>query len=304
MYLIYQLASLIPGYTCKIHVTWTTVVPNLHQHEYGSSSSIAENAEDSHAEEIEETKESEPSLSEYESQDDEPIPPLPQQQSQGLTHFPGLNVVGRGMDEDYIPLDNFGEDEMEFWDEKDPEIRLGCEKKAIENIYGTWDENFHELPSYIMALQQANHGTVVQWLHHPSSTSDFSVFKHAGIKHAMDNLESWKEPHAYHRFCLRHVRSNFMENFNNVSLKRMCWEIRSTTQERKYERLMDELKATNKQAWQYLKEIDKTKWIIMYDRGNHRWGILTTNISESMNNVLRGARMLLIKALIEYTFKR
>ncbi|KAD6454867.1 hypothetical protein E3N88_09573 [Mikania micrantha] len=76
---------------------------------------------DSLAEEIEETEESEPSLSEYESEDDEPIPPLPQQQSQGLTHFPGLNVVGRGMDEDYIPLDNFGEDEMEFWDEKDPE---------------------------------------------------------------------------------------------------------------------------------------------------------------------------------------
>ncbi|KAD7117920.1 hypothetical protein E3N88_05188 [Mikania micrantha] len=127
MYLIYQLASLIPGYTCKIHVTWTTVVPNLHQHD-GSSSTIAENAKDSPAEEIEETEESEPSLSEYESEDDEPIPPLPQQQSQGLTHFPGLNVVGRGMDEDYIPLDNFGEDEMEFWDEKDPE-------KAIENIY-------------------------------------------------------------------------------------------------------------------------------------------------------------------------
>ncbi|KAK1414813.1 hypothetical protein QVD17_30572 [Tagetes erecta] len=34
--------------------------------------------------------------------------------------------------------------------------------------------------------------------------------RHAGIKHAMDNLPSWKEPHAYHRFCLRHVRSNFM----------------------------------------------------------------------------------------------
>ncbi|KAD4385437.1 hypothetical protein E3N88_25605 [Mikania micrantha] len=69
------------------------------------------------AEEIEETEESEPSLSEYESEDDEPIPPLPQQQSQGLAHFPRLNVVGRGMDEDDIPLDNFGEDEMEFWDE-------------------------------------------------------------------------------------------------------------------------------------------------------------------------------------------
>ncbi|XP_076948541.1 uncharacterized protein LOC143620832 [Bidens hawaiensis] len=188
-----------------------------------------------------------------------------------------------------------------------------------------------------MALQQANLGTVVQWLHHPYSPSDCSVFKyvfwafrpsveafrfcipvisidathlrgtykgkilmavskntnnmilpiaytlvdeetnegwkwflqqfadniedparrklcvisdrHAGIKHTMDNLGSWKEPHAYHRFCLRHVRSNFIAKFKSVSLKRMCWEIGSTTQQRKYDRLMDELKATNKEAW-------------------------------------------------------
>ncbi|XP_076891438.1 uncharacterized protein LOC143542838 [Bidens hawaiensis] len=146
-------------------------------------------------------------------------------------------------------------------------------KKAIKNIYDSWDENFHELPSYIMALQQTNPGTVVKWLHHPYSPSDYSVVKgtykgkilmavskntnnmilsiayvlvdeetneswewfiqqfadnvedrarrklcvisdrHAGIKHAMDKLESWKEPHAYHRFCLRHVRSNFMAKF-------------------------------------------------------------------------------------------
>ncbi|XP_076932376.1 uncharacterized protein LOC143597853 [Bidens hawaiensis] len=51
-------------------------------------------------------------------------------------------------------------------------------KKSIENIYGSWDENFQELPSYIMALQQANPGTIVQWLHHPYSQSDCSIFKY------------------------------------------------------------------------------------------------------------------------------
>ncbi|XP_076929783.1 uncharacterized protein LOC143594336 [Bidens hawaiensis] len=51
-------------------------------------------------------------------------------------------------------------------------------KKAVENIYCSWDENFHELPSYIIALQQANPSTVVQWLHHPYSPSDCSVFKY------------------------------------------------------------------------------------------------------------------------------
>ncbi|KAK1441390.1 hypothetical protein QVD17_07240 [Tagetes erecta] len=84
----------------------------------------------------------------------------------------------------------------------------------------------------------------------------------------------------------------------------MCWLIRNTKQEPKYERLMRELEATNKAASRYLKQIDKTKWTLLYDRGMRRWGNLTTNISKCMNNVLRGSRMLPIQALIEYTFKR
>ncbi|KAK1414814.1 hypothetical protein QVD17_30573 [Tagetes erecta] len=84
----------------------------------------------------------------------------------------------------------------------------------------------------------------------------------------------------------------------------MCWEIGSTSQERKYERLMKELEMTNKEAWRYLQGIEESKWTLLYDRGNRRWGNLTTNISESMNNVLRGVRLLPIRALMEYTFKR
>ncbi|KAK1406539.1 hypothetical protein QVD17_41946 [Tagetes erecta] len=98
--------------------------------------------------------------------------------------------------------------------------------------------------------------------------------RHAGILHAMNNLEAWKEPHAHHRFCLRHVRSNFASKFKNVTLKRMCWLIGSTTQEPKYERLMRELETTNKAASWYLKQIDKTKWTLLYDRGMRRWGNL------------------------------
>ena len=45
MYLVYQLASLVPGYTCKIHVTWAPAVQRFEQDgtmyvEHGSSSTI------------------------------------------------------------------------------------------------------------------------------------------------------------------------------------------------------------------------------------------------------------------------
>ncbi|XP_023743043.2 uncharacterized protein LOC111891205 [Lactuca sativa] len=127
--------------------------------------------------------------------------------------------------------------------------------------------------------------------------------RHKGIIHAMENLEEWKEPLAYHRFCLRHVRSNLMKRYKNVNLKKICWSMGSTTQKRKFAKYIREIKAINMEAWQYLKEIKRSQWCLLYDE-NHRWGFLTTNISESMNNALRGARQLPIRACINLTFNR
>ncbi|XP_071740882.1 uncharacterized protein [Rutidosis leptorrhynchoides] len=44
------------------------------------------------------------------------------------------------------------------------------------------------------------------------------------------------------------------------------------------------------------------KWTVYRDRLRSRWGNTTTNIAESLNNVFRHARMIPIKACIEYTF--
>ncbi|KAI3805640.1 hypothetical protein L1987_28200 [Smallanthus sonchifolius] len=263
---------------------------------------------------------------------------------------------------------------------------------AIENIFGSWDSNFNELPMYIKALKASNRGTVVEWLHHPHGSSKCATFKyvfwafkpsidafhlcqpfisvdgthlkgpyrsklliavsknannyilpvayaivdeetneswawffmmfrehvvnetmgplcvisdrHAGIVNAMTSLEGWMEPNAYHRFCLRHVRSNLMKRFKSASLKKLCWAIGSTTQARKYMAAVAQMKIINEDAWLYLNNIPKTHWTLRYDRGHRRWGNLTTNISESLNNALRDARLLPIKACIDYTFQK
>ncbi|KAL4557076.1 hypothetical protein LXL04_035246 [Taraxacum kok-saghyz] len=127
--------------------------------------------------------------------------------------------------------------------------------------------------------------------------------RHKGIINAMENLQDWKVPFAYHRFCLRHVRSNFMQKFKNVSLKKLCWSIGSTTQERKYVTYMKEIKNFDIEAWKYLKKIRRSQWCFLFDE-NRRWGMLTTNIAESMNNALRGARQLPIRACIDLIFNR
>ncbi|KAK1408105.1 hypothetical protein QVD17_39738 [Tagetes erecta] len=49
-------------------------------------------------------------------------------------------------------------------------------KAAIEMVYGSWDSNFEELPRYINALQETNH-VIVEWLHHPASSSQHHTFK-------------------------------------------------------------------------------------------------------------------------------
>ncbi|KAI3825351.1 hypothetical protein L1987_06834 [Smallanthus sonchifolius] len=91
----------------------------------------------------EETEESEPCPSDYESDEDEPIPPLPYQYSQGFhTGFHDLNVEGTGMDEDYMPVDHFHEDEMRFWNEKANELcsnmYFTC-KKQVDHAVRLWN---------------------------------------------------------------------------------------------------------------------------------------------------------------------
>ena len=43
------------------------------------------------------------------------------------------------------------------------------------------------------------------------------------------------------------------------------------------------------------------KWTLAHD-GGHRYGAMTTNLSESFNNILNNARNLLITALVELTY--
>ncbi|KAL0395807.1 UNVERIFIED_CONTAM: protein AUXIN SIGNALING F-BOX 3 [Sesamum calycinum] len=54
---------------------------------------------------------------------------------------------------------------------------------------------------------------------------------------------------------------------------------------------MDEIKKQDVKAFAYLDAINKEKWTASHD-GGWRCGILTTNMSECINGVLKGARRL------------
>ncbi|KAL0375592.1 UNVERIFIED_CONTAM: hypothetical protein Scaly_0676800 [Sesamum calycinum] len=96
--------------------------------------------------------------------------------------------------------------------------------------------------------------------------------------------------------------SNFNSTIKNVVLKDLCWQAGSEYQLRKFNRIMDEIKKQDVKAFAYLDAINKEKWTASHD-GGWRCGILTTNMSECINGVLKGARRLPVSALVEITLE-
>ncbi|KAI5682628.1 hypothetical protein M9H77_03856 [Catharanthus roseus] len=56
-------------------------------------------------------------------------------------------------------------------------------------------------------------------------------------------------------------------------------------------------------AYIYLMKIDAEKWTLLHN-GRHIHGIMATNISEALNSVLKKARVLPLKALVELIFNK
>ncbi|KAK4407914.1 hypothetical protein Sango_0372400 [Sesamum angolense] len=127
--------------------------------------------------------------------------------------------------------------------------------------------------------------------------------RHGGLIIAVREGPDFVSPHGVHRYCLRHVCSNFNSIIKNVVLKDLCWQAGSEYQLRKFNRIMEEIKKQSVKAFAYLDQINKEKWTASLD-GGWRCGILTTNMSECINGVLKGARRLPVSALVEITLER
>ncbi|XP_071686852.1 uncharacterized protein [Rutidosis leptorrhynchoides] len=123
--------------------------------------------------------------------------------------------------------------------------------------------------------------------------------RNPGILHAMGaQTYGWE-----HRYCLCHIRSNLLSKYTKVKLlKHLCCTVGSTTNQILYKNSLRAIKQASIEAWKYLHDADLGKWTVYRDNERSRWGNTTTNIAESLNNGLRHARMMPIKACIEYTF--
>ena len=128
--------------------------------------------------------------------------------------------------------------------------------------------------------------------------------RHRGIIAAINNEEiGWAEPKAYHRYCLRHVASNFNSKYKSKQLKDLVFRAGNQHQRRKFIRNMKELKKLNPECLEYFSDIDLNKWTQSHDNG-YRFGWMTINAAECLNGVFKRARMLPITSIVRLTFYR
>jgi hypothetical protein len=57
-------------------------------------------------------------------------------------------------------------------------------------------------------------------------------------------------------------------------------------------------------AWLFEQLLEKCKSTLAFDEGGSRYGIMTTNISEVFNLVLKGIHSLPVSGIVDYTFHK
>jgi hypothetical protein len=125
------------------------------------------------------------------------------------------------------------------------------------------------------------------------------------LNDAKEPLEGY--PPLIHRCCTRHFAANIWKNQQSkkviVRLKVLC----KVKEEKIFEARLKELKKIlNNDAndWSLEQLSEKFKWVLTFDEGGSRYGVMTTNISELFNFVLKGIRSLLVSDIVDYTFHK
>ncbi|XP_021761161.1 uncharacterized protein LOC110725993 [Chenopodium quinoa] len=128
--------------------------------------------------------------------------------------------------------------------------------------------------------------------------------RHPGIIAAMNDPNvGFTQPRAYHRFCVRHIASNLKTHVRSNDMRDMFKAAAYQRQERKLQADLCFIGEASPKAIEYIAQVPFPMWSLFHDSGR-RYGICTTNFSETFNNVLKGARFLPIMSLVELTFHK
>jgi len=140
--------------------------------------------------------------------------------------------------------------------------------------------------------------------------------RHMGIKKVFtDRYGGWYEDggECVHRLCSQHIAENLMKKVHNRKLCDLFKILCNKKKPRRFEEFFEILRKKNPDAVAYLNNVGKYQdtnhneipkpWKVYQCMDNGaRWGIMTTNGSESLNNVFKFSRRLPVVALVEDTY--
>ena len=90
---------------------------------------------------------------------------------------------------------------------------------------------------------------------------------------------------------MRHLASSFLNRFKDKTLQNLVCRAALTTEVGKFNKYLGTIERFNLEAQRWLENIHFEKWTLSLD-GGRRYGIITTNMYEVFNSVLKGARSL------------
>jgi hypothetical protein len=140
----------------------------------------------------------------------------------------------------------------------------------------------------------------------PSRSICMILGRHRGLLNsAKEHIEGY--PLVIHMWCSHHFAANIWKKQRSkkviARLKALC----KVKEEKKFEARLKELEKIlddDAKAWLLEQLTEKSKWALTFDDGGSRYGIMTTNISELFNFILKGIRALPVCSIVDYTFHK
>ena len=165
-----------------------------------------------------------------------------------------------------------------------------------------------------------NWGWFMRWLRYEVIRDNKKICvisdRHLGIRAVFrSSYYGWNESNgeAVHRLCAQHVAENLLKNCRN---EMACKKFKKTCRKNSpwnFNKYLKEVENWDPESRKYLDKVGKHDendenedwaphtWSLCHDKGN-RWGIMTSNGSESLHMVFKEARGLPICALVTATY--
>ena len=106
-------------------------------------------------------------------------------------------------------------------------------------------------------------------------------------------------PDSEHRFCVRHLYSNFNEKFKGEVLKNQLWTCARSSSDDSFKRNMEIMKSLDANAYEWLANMPPNTWVRAYFSTFPKCDILLNNNCEVFNSYILEARELPILSMFE-----